>query len=66
MASLIDGTLTAALHSQKQMFDRHLSPWMGRLFADLEVVERADFYRRVGRLGRLFIEIETEGFARLA
>jgi hypothetical protein len=38
---------------------------MGRLFADLEVVERADFYRRVGRLGRLFIEIETEGFARL-
>jgi TorA maturation chaperone TorD len=65
MAGLIDGTLTATLHSQKQMFDRHLCPWMGRLFADLEVVERADFYRRVGRLGRLFIEIETEGFARL-
>jgi TorA maturation chaperone TorD len=66
MGGLIDGTLTATLHRQKQMFDRHLSPWMGRLFADLEVVEWADFYRRVGRLGRLFIEIETEGFARLA
>jgi TorA maturation chaperone TorD len=66
MAALIDGTFTAALQDQKQMFERHLGPWIGRLFADLEAVARADFYRQVGALGRLFIEIETEGFALLA
>jgi TorA maturation chaperone TorD len=45
------------------LFERHLSPWIGRFFADLECAEMADFYRRVGTLGRAFIEIETEAFA---
>jgi TorA maturation chaperone TorD len=45
------------------LFGQHLSPWIGRFFADLERAETADFYRRVGTLGRLFIEIETEAFA---
>src|SRR5262249_12264963 len=38
-------------------------PRRGRFFADLERVDAADFYRHVGTLGRVFIEIETEAFA---
>jgi hypothetical protein len=35
---------------------------MGRMFADLERAEAAKFYRSVGTLGRLFLEIEAEAF----
>jgi TorA maturation chaperone TorD len=45
------------------MFEKHLAPWIGRFFADLEAAVAADFYRHVGAIGRLFIEIETEAFA---
>jgi TorA maturation chaperone TorD len=40
-----------------------MAPWMGRLFADMERAEAADFYRHVGTLGRVFVEIEAEAFA---
>jgi TorA maturation chaperone TorD len=63
MAGLIDGPFAAAPEAQRRMFERHLAPWMGRFFADLEAAQRADFYRRVARVGRLFIEIESQGFA---
>ncbi|WP_149537127.1 TorD/DmsD family molecular chaperone [Siccirubricoccus phaeus] len=39
-------------------FHRHLRPWAGRCFADLEGAEAASFYRAVGRLGRIAVEIE--------
>jgi hypothetical protein len=35
---------------------------MGRLFADMEKAECAKFYRSVGTLGRVLLEIETEAF----
>ena len=38
-------------------------PWIGRFFADLERAQAGDFYRAVGALGGVFIEIETEAFA---
>jgi TorA maturation chaperone TorD len=62
MAGLISGQLPASVEKQRQIFDKHLAPWIGRFFADLEAAEAADFYRRVGAIGRLFIEIETEAF----
>ena len=31
--------------------------------ADLERAEAADLYRRIGMLGRVFIEVETEAFS---
>ena len=49
--------------TDRQLFDKHLAPWIGRFFADLERAEAADFYRRVGMLGRVFIDIEAEAFA---
>lgn len=63
MAGLIGGRFPAAVESQQEFFDRHLAPWLGRFFADLEGAEAAQFYRHVGTLGRLFIEIEREAFA---
>jgi len=64
MAGLISGQFPAAVDTQRQIFERHLAPWIGHsFFADLAVAETADFYRHVGAVGRLFIEIETEGFA---
>jgi hypothetical protein len=42
---------------------RHLLPWIRRFFSDLERAEAADFYRRIGALGRTFMDIETEAFA---
>ena len=32
-----------------QIFEKHLAPWIGRFFADLERAETANFYRRWGR-----------------
>jgi TorA maturation chaperone TorD len=63
MAGLINGRLPAAAGSDRELFGTHLSPWIGRFFADLEQAEAADFYRKVGTLGRLFVDIETEAFA---
>jgi TorA maturation chaperone TorD len=63
MAGLAGGQLPAPVERQRQIFEKHLAPWIGRFFADLAVADAADFYRRVGAVGRLFIEIETEAFA---
>jgi TorA maturation chaperone TorD len=63
MAGLADGTFPAPAGADKRMFEDHLAPWIGRFFADLERAEEADFYRRVGTLGRLFVDIEAEAFA---
>jgi len=49
--------------AEQRFFERHLQPWAGRFFADLEAATSAKFYRAVGRLGRVFVEIETEAFA---
>src|SRR5438128_1156339 len=63
MAGLASGRLPAPAGADRKLFEQHLSPWIGRFFADLEQAEAAEFYRRVGVLGRVFVEIETEAFA---
>ena len=63
MAGLASGSLAVAQDAQKMLFEKHLAPWIGRFFADLERVKNSNFYRCVGTVGRLFVEIETEAFA---
>ena len=63
MAALAGGRFAASAGADREVFEQHLSPWMGRFFADLERAEAADFYRRIGTLGRVFLEIETAAFA---
>jgi TorA maturation chaperone TorD len=63
MSGLADGSFPAPVGSDKKIFENHLAPWIGRFFADLERAEEADFYRKVGTLGRVFVDIEAEAFA---
>jgi len=52
-------------HEQKQFFDRHLEPWLGRFFEDLQSAESASFYSAVGVLGEQFMQLEKEYLAML-
>ena len=65
MAGLAGGRLGAPAGSDQQIFEKHLAPWMGRFFSDLENAQAAHFYQPVGTIGRLFMDIETEAFALL-
>jgi TorA maturation chaperone TorD len=62
MAGLAAGRFPASLEAQRAFFEKHLSRWMGCLFADMEKAENAKFYRSIGTLGRVFLEIESEAF----
>jgi TorA maturation chaperone TorD len=63
MSGLASRRLPAPPDSDRLIFEKHIAPWIGRFFTDLERAEAANFYRRVGTLGRVFTEIETEAFA---
>ncbi len=63
MSGLAGGRFPAPAGTDQLVFEKHLAPWIGRFFADLENAQEANFYRRVGTLGRVFIEIEMESFA---
>jgi TorA maturation chaperone TorD len=63
MAGLASGQIAAPGGTDRNIFDNHLKPWIGRFFSDLERAGSAAFYTRVGSLGRIFMEIETEAFS---
>lgn len=50
------------LARQITFFNRHIAPWAGHFFADLEGAKNAVFYAGVGAVGQIFIEIEREAF----
>jgi TorA maturation chaperone TorD len=62
MAGLARGDFEAEFSEQARFFERHLEPWAARMFADLEKSDSAKFYRTVGRVGRIFMELESEAF----
>jgi TorA maturation chaperone TorD len=62
MAGLAGGQIAASAEAEREIFELHLAPWIGRFFADLERAEAARFYARVGALGHTFVEIETKAF----
>jgi TorA maturation chaperone TorD len=63
MAGLAGGSIAAPAGAERDFFETHLSPWIRKFFVDLEQAEPADFYARVGALGRTFIDVEAEAFA---
>ena len=63
MAGLVSRRFPAPEGADRDLFEQHLAPWIGRFFADLERAETGEFYRRVGSLGRVLVEVETEAFA---
>lgn len=52
----------ATLEDQKTFWTRHIGPWAGHFFTDLEGAEHSVFYASVGAAGRIFMEIEREAF----
>lgn len=68
MAGLITGAFDRIedLATQRRFFDQHIATWAPRFFADLEAAKSAVFYMSVGRLGRAFLNVETQAFALLA
>ncbi|SFQ35815.1 chaperone TorD involved in molybdoenzyme TorA maturation [Roseivivax halotolerans] len=64
MGALIVGRFgePAPLEDQRTFFNRHIAPWAGHFFADLETAKSAMLYAAVGSVGRAFVEIEREGF----
>ncbi len=63
MAGLAGGHFDGPAEADRDLFEKHLAPWIGRFFTDLEHAKAADFYRGIGTVGRVFIEIENEAFA---
>ncbi len=64
MAGMISGRFgdLASVTDTKRFFDRHIAPWAGHFFTDLENARNAVIYAPVGSAGRAFMEIETEAF----
>jgi len=62
MSGLASNRLPAPHNSDQLIFDKHMAPWIGRFFADLENAEAAVFYKGVGALGRVFMDLEAEAF----
>jgi TorA maturation chaperone TorD len=63
MAGLVGGDIAGPAGTDREFFEKHLAPWIRRFFVDLEHAKSADFYARVGSLGRVFVDVETEAFA---
>jgi TorA maturation chaperone TorD len=63
MAGLAGGRFSAPPEAEREFFEHHVAPWMGRFFTDLEQAQAADFYRAAGTLGRLFMQLERDAFA---
>lgn len=63
MSALADGQFEVPADEESRFFGRYLLPWAGRFFADLELAQSAKFYKAVGAIGRLFIQVEAEAFA---
>lgn len=62
MALLITGAAPAPLEQQHGFYVRHMEPWIGRFFRDLQQAQSARFYRAVGQLGEQFIGVESQAF----
>ncbi|MFP7570108.1 molecular chaperone [Marivita sp. S2033] len=64
MGGLIVGRFNgpAPLDDQKLFFNRHIAPWAGHFYADLEGAKSAMLYSALGSVGKAFMEIEREAF----
>lgn len=64
MSGLIMGRFgeVVSLSQQKTFFNRHIAPWAGHFFTDLEGAEGSLFFAPIGAIGRHFMAIEKEAF----
>jgi len=57
------GILGCGAAGEAGFFARHVQPWAVQFFDDLAVAPSARFYRAVAEVGRIFTDIEAQGFA---
>jgi TorA maturation chaperone TorD len=64
MAGLIRGAFGRpfSLAEQAAFFKKHLAPWAGLFFSDLEAARAAVFFAPVGTIGKVFMNIESLAF----
>ncbi len=68
LCEMMHGIITGAYEgasggrAAKAFFERHMAPWAGKFFQDLEGAQAAALYMPVGTIGKLFMEIEREAF----
>ena len=62
MAGLVGGDIAGPAGADSEFFAEYLAAWLGRFFVDLENAKSAEFYARVGSLGRTFVDIEARAF----
>jgi TorA maturation chaperone TorD len=58
MAMISVGDEAASIEVQSGFFSRHIAPWMGRFFRDMQQAPSARFYRAVGQLGEQYVALE--------
>ncbi|WP_415922345.1 TorD/DmsD family molecular chaperone [Tateyamaria sp. SN6-1] len=52
----------ADITAQKTFFNKHIGPWAGHFFTDLEEAKTSVFYSPVGTAGKIFMAVEAEAF----
>ncbi|MBA5776609.1 molecular chaperone TorD family protein [Stappia sp. F7233] len=64
MAGFIAGAFgpSLPLDEQKRFYVAHVGSWMPYFFRDLENAQSGQIYKEIGRIGRLFLEIEGRAF----
>ncbi|MFT5218826.1 MAG: TorA maturation chaperone TorD [Planctomycetota bacterium] len=53
----------SSLEQQRQFFDRHMKPWLGRFYDDLGNASSAVFYQSVARFGAAYFDLEKDYFS---
>ncbi|HIF58834.1 MAG TPA: molecular chaperone TorD [Rhodospirillales bacterium] len=64
MHGLIVGSFgrPSTIPEQNRFFENHIACWAPKFFENLEMAEAARFFVPVGRIGKLFMEVESEAF----
>jgi TorA maturation chaperone TorD len=63
MRGLIMGEFASDQIDDRVFYERHIKPWASRLFVDLEMTQTSAFYRTVGAVGRVFLDVEAGAMA---
>jgi len=65
MAGLIDGSFggVADIATQKKFYNDHIGSWAKHFFRDLEGAKSSVLYATLGRVGRVFMDIEEVAFS---
>lgn len=64
MHGLIVGSFgkPSTIPEQNKFFENHIASWAPKFFEDLEAAEAAHLFVPIGRIGKLFVEVESEAF----